>query len=251
MPSWEFFLFSPNPPKSLIMSCRAIYDLRHVSHDAPSVCPAMTEGPASSHSCRTAPSLTSDCRYLYIKTMPCQSELVCPSPWVEPCHYSAHTQERRRLFSTCYRKCNIGVSSKAAGTETCRVYRCLAFVDYQFVEKLSRKFCTKHVGTLSLWVNTAVNCNFLHPKTPCLWIALEVALTRQHKVNQSSWNWSDDNHCLVKHISLANVDRMSANSKEQIMFSIDNVKITLLPMRGLCDNGSLDASYLKLQPKSS
>lgn len=123
MPSWEFF--TPTP-KSLIMSCRVFYDLRHVSHDAPSVCPAVTEGPASSHSCRTAPSLTSACRYLYIKTMLCQSELVCPSPWVEPCHYFTQTQEKKIWFSTCYRKCNIGMSSKDAGTGMCGVYRCLA-----------------------------------------------------------------------------------------------------------------------------
>lgn len=92
--------FSLPNPKSLIMSWRVLYDLRHVSHDAPSVCPAVTEGPASSHSCRTAPSLTSACRYLYIKTMLCQSELVCPSPWVEPCHYFTQTQEKKLWFST-------------------------------------------------------------------------------------------------------------------------------------------------------
>lgn len=115
MPSWEIsFFFSLPPPESLIMPCRAHYDLRHVSHDVPSVCPAMTEGPASSHSCQTAPSLTSDCRYLYIKTMPCQSELVCPSPWVEPCHYFTQAQERRMLFSTCFRKCNIGAQKLQA-----------------------------------------------------------------------------------------------------------------------------------------
>ena len=97
MPSWEF-LSPTSPSKSLIMSCRVLYDLRHVSHDAPSVCPAVTEGPASSHSCQTAPSLT-DCRYLYIKTMLCQSELVCPSPWVEACHYSTHTQREEDIIS--------------------------------------------------------------------------------------------------------------------------------------------------------
>lgn len=109
----DAFLGVPPPPnpKSLIMSWRVFYDLRHVSHDAPSVCPAVTEGPASSHSCRTAPSLTSACCYLYIKTMLCQSELVCPSPWVEPRHYFTQTQEKKIWFSTCYRKCNSGMSS--------------------------------------------------------------------------------------------------------------------------------------------
>lgn len=57
-------------------------------------------GPASSHSCPTASSLTSDCCFLHIKTMPCQSELVCPSPWVEPCHYFAKTQVKKVWFST-------------------------------------------------------------------------------------------------------------------------------------------------------
>lgn len=124
----------PPTPKSLIMSCRVFYDLRHVSHDAPSVCPAVTEGPASSHSCRTAPSLTSACRHLHIKTMLWQSELVCPSPWVEPCHYFSQTQEKKIWFSTCYRKCNIGMSSKAAGTVMFGIYRCLAiFLGFQSV----------------------------------------------------------------------------------------------------------------------
>lgn len=97
----DAFLDAPTPdtpmhtPKSLIMSWRVFYDLRHVSHDAPSVCPAMTEGPAFFHSCWTAPSLNPAYCYLYIKTMLCQSELVCPSPWMEPCHYFTQTQEKK------------------------------------------------------------------------------------------------------------------------------------------------------------
>lgn len=143
-------VFLPPPPKSLIMSCRVFYDLRHVSHDAPSVCPAVTEGPASSHSCRTAQSLTSACLYLHIKTMLCQSELVCPSPWVEPFHYFTQTRQKKIWFSTCYRKCNIGMSSRAAGTGMCRVSRCLAiFLGSQSVLWVCRQFWTKHINTFS------------------------------------------------------------------------------------------------------
>lgn len=54
------------------------------------------------------------------------------------------------------------------------------------------------------------------------------------EVNQSSWNsWGYHNHCLLKHISLANVVSTGANSEERIVFSIHNVKITVVPVSGL------------------
>lgn len=88
---------------------------------SPSVCPAVTDDPASSHSSWTALSLTSPCCYLYIKTMLCWSELVCPSPWVEPCYYFTSPQERKIWFSTCCRKCNM--FSVATGFGVCGVLR--------------------------------------------------------------------------------------------------------------------------------
>lgn len=151
---------SPHPPtsKSLIMSCRALYDPRHVSYDAPSVCPAVTEGLSLlSFLVRQLHQSSLDCHCLYIKTMPCQSELVCPSPWVEPCHYFSHTREKV-LFSTCYRKCNIGMSSWAAGTGVFEVDRWLCGHIYTFHYHRVCEWGLCYFNLLSTWLYGTKSC---------------------------------------------------------------------------------------------
>lgn len=189
------------PKKRLIMSCRVLHDLKHVSHDAPSVCLTVTEGPASSHSRWTAPSLSSLCSCLYIKTMPGHRELVCPSPWVEPCHYFAQTREKKVWFSTRYRKRNIGMSSVAAGAGMSRSWLSLK----------SLKLC---------WDNRDIcmrRCNWnICPQSLQLWAALKfhiqavIRWTKVYRFLQYLWLHSCHKKCRNSKVVLADIITKSA-----------------------------------------